>query len=107
MENYILTADYRAIAFTTSETTKEIDFAGYSKLAFMVPAAMNGLTATFLAWDPISGSWITTGQTQVLSTGYFVPSATQLAALAPLSIVRISLSAAPSANCTLTVYRKT
>lgn len=107
MENYILTASYQNFALTTSDQGVTIEFAGYSKLAFMIPAAMNGLTATFQVLDQSTGSWVTTGQTQVLATGYFVPSATQLAALAPLNIFRISLSAAPSANCTLVVYRKT
>lgn len=107
MENYILTSNYLRIDFKSNERNKEFDFQGYSKLSFLVPAALNGLTATFQLWDPVTSTWITTGQTQVLSTGYLVLSATQLAAIAALPIVRISLSGDPSADCALVAFRKT
>jgi hypothetical protein len=107
VENYLLSSNYKALLFTPSQSTAELGFGGYSKLSFIVPAGLNGKTVTFSAWDPVAGAWVTTGQTQLLATGYFVPSAAQLAALAALPIVRLSIDTPVSASCELVAFVKT
>jgi len=107
VENYLLSSNFKVLSFTPSVSTAALGFGGYSKLSCVVPAALNGKTVTFLAWDPIAGAWVTTGQTQLLATGYFVPSAAQLAALAALPIVRLSINTPVSESCDLVAFVKT
>lgn len=107
MENYLLTQVTKRIRINSGGLVADFDFQGFSKAALIVPAALNALTATFQTWDPVANAWVNIGQTQVLSTGYLVLSAAQLAAIAPCSIVRLSLSAGASADCELTVLLKT
>lgn len=94
------------IAFANAATTIDVELGGFKTFSMIVPAALNTLTATFQVWDAVAAAWITTGQTQVLATGYFIPSATQLAALVSTDKFRMSLSGGAAAAGSLQVFKK-
>ena len=81
-----------------------IPLKGAGKFAMIVPAAMNTLTATFQVFDKATNAFVNTGVTQVLATGMWVPSATQLATLGLFDNLRVSLSANVGSDCAVTVF---
>lgn len=107
MESYLNSFYNHRIDFVNAAVAIECEMVGYSRFAMIVPAALNGLTATFQVWDDVAGAWIATGQTQVLATGYWVPNATQLAALGVLMKFRMSLSAPAATAGVLQLIKKT
>jgi len=107
MEAYLNEVFHQKINVANAATTIDCELGGYSRFSMIIPAALNGLTATFQVWDDVAAAWLTTGQTQVLSTGYWVPSSTQLANLCMLAKFRMSLSGGASAACVLQFIKKT
>jgi hypothetical protein len=107
MEPYINGTRLDRVAFGSGDTTIDINLDGFSRFSMVIPAALNGLTATFQAYDFVASAWVTTSQTQVLATGFWVPSATQLAALVSLNKFRMALSGGASAAGSLQVSLKT
>ena len=107
MEAYLNEVVHQQIPVASGSTTIDCELGGYSRFSMIVPAALNGLTATFQVWDFAAGAWLTTAQTQVLATGYFVPSASQLAALCMLNKFRMSLSGPSVGASVLQLIKKT
>ena len=107
MEAYTYEVHHEQLPVANGATAIECELKGYSRFSLIVPAALNGLTATFQVYDQVSNAWITTSQTQVLATGYWVPSASQLAALCMLNKFRMSLSGPSVGASVLQFIKKT
>ena len=84
-----------------------ITLQGASKFALVIPAAMNGKTATFKILNTVTQTWITTTLTQVLATGLWVPSAAQLATLGLFDLIMMELDTAVASDCVLQVITST
>lgn len=92
------------VPFASDATTGDIILGGAGRFALIVPAPMNTLTATFQVFNAETNTWISSGVTQVLATGLFVPSEAQLAPLRCFDKIRVSLSAAPGTACVLQAF---
>jgi hypothetical protein len=107
MQAYLNEVFHQQITVADAATAIDCELGGYSRFSMIIPAALNGLTATFQVYDQVAAAWITTAQTQVLATGYWVPSASQLAALCMLNKFRMSLSGPSVGASVLQFIKKT